>query len=237
MARRPMVALLAALAVGACAEAGDDELDVMQETPAPAAEVTGDDPDVAPAGEAPALPAGYELRLDQADASAPEYHVESADGALRVETGPAGVLYRADDVVESGDYTVSATFTQIAAPAGHREAFGLIFGGQDLQGEAQAYSYFVVRADGSYLIKRRDGSETSDVTEGWVQSDAVNAAPEGGDVTNELAVAVEGEQVRFSVNGTEVATTPASELETHGIAGVRVNHNLNVRVEDFRIEQ
>lgn len=237
MGRRPMVALLMALAVGACAEAGDDELDVMQETPAPAAEVTGEDPDIAPAGEAPALPAGYELRLDQAEASAAGYHVESADGSMRVETGPAGILYRTNDVVESGDYTVSATFTEIGAPAGHREAFGLIFGGQDLQGDAQTYSYFLVRADGSYIIKRREGGDTPNVTEGWVESDAVNAATEDGDVTNELTVAVEGEQVRFSVNGTEVATIPASELDTHGIAGVRVNHNLNVRVDDFRIEQ
>lgn len=238
MRHRSMVAILTALAVSACAgdaEDADDTAEFGAETPAPAAEVT-EDPDIAPEGEATALPSGYEVRLDQPDATADEYRVTSSDGEMQVETGPAGILYRSDDEVASGDYTVSATFTEVGAPANHREAFGLIFGGRDLQAEGRAYSYFLVRADGQYLIKRRSGEETPDVTDGWQESDAVNAAAEGGDVTNELTVEVEGDQVRFLVNGTEVETRPASELDTHGIAGVRVNHNLNVRVEDFTID-
>jgi hypothetical protein len=109
--------------------------------------------------------------------------------------------------------------------------------GAELQGEGQTYSYFLVRGDGNYLIKRRSGTETPTVTDGWVASDAVQAATEAGDVTNTLEVAVRGDQVHFSVNGTEVAALPAAELDAHGIAGVRLSHNLHVRVDDFEIER
>ena len=234
--------LMAFLAAGACADTADDS-DAMDDT-APAAGETAadpmgemsDDPDIAPEGESTGLPAGYALRLDRADGSAADYQVMAMDGGMHVQTGPAGILYDETDTVESGDYSVSASFTEIGAPPNHREAFGLFIGGSDLQGENQAYTYFLVRADGRYIIKQRAGGETSDVSDGgWVDSDAVNAAAEGGDVTNELAIEVRGDQVHFSINGTEVATVPASEIDAHGIAGVRINHNLNVQVDGFEI--
>lgn len=194
-----------------------------------------EDPDIAPAGEATGLPAGYEVRLDQADAVMADFHAMSADGGLHVQTGPAGIIYDApSNTVDSGNYTWAATFTEIGAPVNHREAYGLFIGGSDLQGPAQAYTYFLVRADGSYLIKKRMGSETSPLTEGgrggWVKSDAVHAAAEAGDVTNALEVRIEGETAHFSINGTEVTTMPVSSIDAHGIVGERINHNLNVQV-------
>ena len=41
------------------------------------------------------------------------------------------------------------------------------------------------------------------------------------------------EKVRFLVNGTEVASQSSADLDTNGIAGLRVNHNLNVNIENF----
>ena len=233
--------LLAFLAVAACADT-DDAAEMDDTTPA-AGETAGepmdamsDDPDIAPEGEATGLPTGYALRLDSEDGNAADYRVMTMDGGMHVQTGPVGILYDETDAVESGDYSVSASFTEIGAPPNHREAFGLFIGGSDLQGESQAYTYFLVRADGRYLIKQRAGGETSDVSEGgWVESDAVNAAAEGGDFTNDLAIEVRGDQVHFSINGTEVATVPAAEIDAHGIAGVRINHNLNVQVSDFEV--
>ena len=233
MSRYGIMALLGVLAIGACADTGG-EMDEAEMDGA-AGEMSAD-PDVAPAGEATGLPEGYELRLDRANANRAEFQAMSMDGGLHVQTGPAGILYSQQDAVESGDYSVSASFTEIGTPEGHREAFGLFIGGADLQGEAQRYTYFLVRADGSYLIKRREGGDTSNVTDGWVRSDAVNTPPSGGgDFTNDLAIQVSGDEVTFLVNGNAVETVPADEVDARGVAGVRINHNLEVMVNDFNV--
>jgi hypothetical protein len=39
--------------------------------------------------------------------------------------------------------------------------------------------------------------------------------------------------VHFLINGTEVTTVPAADIDTNGVAGVRVNHNLNVMVNGW----
>ncbi len=234
MHNRSLIALVLALAVGACAPADDADMDDAADV-GDEAGMMEDDPTLAPEGPATGLPAGYALRLDHDDAEAADFHVEEGDGAVMVRTGPAGVLYNPDDVPPEGDYNVSATFTEVGAPAGHREAYGLIIGGASLDGPAQRYTYFLIRGDGRYLIKKRDGAETMNVTDGWQESDAVVAAVEDGDVTNDLSISVRGDQAHFSVNGTEVATYPTSQLDVSGIAGVRVNHNLNVRVADFSV--
>jgi hypothetical protein len=233
------LSLLALLTIGACADTAErpeeaaeaeDAAETMATEESAGSEMAEAD------DQETGLPDGYAMRLDRAGSDAAEYQVAERDGGLRVQTGPAGILYREDDAVEAGDYTVSATFTEVGAPADHREAFGLFVGGSDLQGEGQRYTYFLVRADGRYLIKSRDGGGTSNVSEGgWVDSDAVNAATEAGDVTNELAIEVRGDEVHFRVNGTEVETVPASGMDVHGIAGVRINHRLNVQVDDFEL--
>lgn len=190
-----------------------------------------DDPDVAPVVEGAALPAGYAVRLDRDGADLSEFSVIDDAGTHHFQTGPAGIFY-SETGEASGDYTIRATFTEIEAPADHREGMGLIFGGADLQGPGQAYSYFLVRADGHYLIKQRDGGDTSNVTDGWIESDAVALATGTGDITNTLEVRVAGAETHFSVNGEEVAVIPTSDLRTDGVWGYRINHNLNVRVSD-----
>jgi hypothetical protein len=54
-----------------------------------------------------------------------------------------------------------ATFTQ-TKPSAHAEGYGLFFGGKSLEGKDQQYTYFLIRQDGSYLIKRRGGGERED---------------------------------------------------------------------------
>ncbi len=226
--------ILAALAFAACG-GGQQAESEAEPQPATATPEAGADPDIAPEGSSAGMPAGYAMRLDKSGANQADYQISEEQGGLRVHTGPAGILYREADAVPSGDYTVSATFTEVGAPANHREAYGLIIGGKNLQGDDQAYSYFLVRGDGKYLVKRRSGSGTSQVTQGWVSSDAVKAASGGADLTNAMVVTVAGDSVSFSINGQNVASFPASELDTHGVAGVRINHNLDVRVTDFGV--
>ena len=183
------------------------------------------------------LPAGYALLLDRQNRDPAEFVATSSDAGLQVRTGPAGIVYRPDQVVDAGDYVVRARFTEIGAPIGHREGFGLFFGGQDLEGANQRYTYFLVRGDGRYVIKQRDGASTREMSNGWQSSEAVRVATqEDGDVTNELAIAVDGARVHFSCNGEPVADMSVRDLSAQGVVGVRVNHNLRVRIQDFRVE-
>jgi hypothetical protein len=184
------------------------------------------------------LPEGFALRLDRPNRDPADFRVTNGERGLEVRTGPSGILYRPDQSVDVGDFTVSATFTELGAPMGHREGFGLVIGGQGLEGPDQRYTYFLVRADGRYVIKNRVGPWTEEITDGWVPSEAVRvAAMEDGDISNDLSVSVVGDRVRFSCNGAEVAEVPAAGLSIHGVLGVRVNHNLVVRVDRFRVDR
>ena len=138
--------------------------------------------------------------------------------------------------MDADRYTVRATFTEIDAPIGHREGFGLFIGGENLASESQHYIYFLVRGDGRYLIKQRFGRSTLELSRGWQPSDAVRLATQGaGDVTNDLMIAVEGRQLRMLCNGETLADLMIEDGDVRGVAGIRVNHNLHVRVEDFVI--
>jgi hypothetical protein len=44
-------------------------------------------------------------------------------------------------------------------------------------------------------------------------------------------------KVRFLVNGQEVYSTDAKAMQVDGDVGVRVNHNLDVRVEGFDVHR
>ena len=141
-------------------------------------------------------------------------------------------LYRENDRA-TGSYTISATIAQLSSK-GHRHGTGLIFGGKDMQGADQVYSYFLVRGDGSYIIKTRTGDGTAEVR-GWTKNTAINES-ELAHMTNEVAVRVADGNVIFMVNGTEVDRVPAADLYTDGIVGLRLNHNLEMHIDNFKIE-
>ena len=52
-----------------------------------------------------------------------------------------------------------------------------------------------------------------------------------------LAIAVGADEVRFLINGTEVARQPRSKVDTDGTVGLRVNHQLDLRVDGLSIEK
>lgn len=216
--------MLLGLTAGGC---GDD-------TPAPST--------AAEAMPSTHLPPGYALQLDRANRARTDFEVQMEGGDLVIETGPAGILYRPAEVTdtvpveEAGRYRVHGGFTQIGAPVGHREGFGLIVGGQHLGGERQRYLYFLVRGDGRYLLKQRDGEATYELSAGWQPSDAIQVTEtDGGSVTNELVLEVEGGTLRLLCNGAVVAEMSVDAGDVWGTAGVRVNHNLHVRVADFAV--
>jgi hypothetical protein len=145
-------------------------------------------------------------------------------------------MYRAQDQA-SGKYEVSTKIHLFPGGGGHEEAFGLFIGGKDLAGQGQRYSYFLIRGDGTFKIKRRSGASATDITKDWTPSAAIVKLGAEGAVANELGVVVGKDKVSFRVNGQEVYSTPATSLDTDGILGLRVNHNLSIHVESLGVKK
>lgn len=87
-----------------------------------------------------------------------------------VTTGPAGIFYDPETRAD-GDFRVESTVF-LFDPEGRNEGFGVFIGGTDLEGDGQAYTYLLIRADGSVIVKRRDGDRTSTLLE-WTKHEAV----------------------------------------------------------------
>lgn len=182
------------------------------------------------APHATGIPEGWQARLDR-PGSTDGIHFMQMEGHLHAVLGPAGIFYQTE-AAASGAYTAQGTFT-LNKPSAHPEAFGLFLGGRNLQADNQDYLYFLVRQDGKFMVKHRAGSETHTVID-WTEHAAVQRPGADGKATNTLAVQTGPGGVRFLVNGTEVGTLPRG-VNTDGVYGLRLNHNLDVVVTDFGV--
>jgi len=220
---------IAALLLAAC--------NTKDNTPAPdstqpsAAAANNADPDRN--AEGGGIPSGYTARTDRPDANISGAKYTASGDNWEVTTGPAHIIYAPRDM-GNGSYTASATVEQIEKPA-HPEAFGIFIGGRNLDQPTQAYTYFLVRSTGELAIKARDGANARDVVK-WTASPDVPKADASGKAKYELAVQVTSDAVKFSVNGKEVASVSKVGLPTDGIAGLRVNHNLHVKVSPVSVK-
>jgi hypothetical protein len=179
------------------------------------------------------LPAGWNVRLDSGATKADGVSVTPMGGGIHFKSGPAGIYYRNADT-KSGSYEVHASFNQVE-PSAHPEAYGLFVGGSNLAGATQKYTYFLVRQDGQYMISRRDGARVNAVVP-WTASPAVKKTEGSTKGTNMLSIVVAPDKTRFLVNGTEVHSQPTASVDASGIAGMRINHNLNVHVDGFGVK-
>jgi hypothetical protein len=164
----------------------------------------------------------------------------SMGSGIHVTAGPAAVYWNPSNA-PSGNYKVSATFNQTKAST-HPEGYGLIVAGRDLETPNQSYAYFLVRQDGKFIINHRANDSTVHKIVDWTANPAVKAIDESGKASNTLAIDVDSAQVHFLVNGTEVHTLSRSVLDsgpahsgTAGVAGIRVNHNLDVHIDGFAV--
>lgn len=177
------------------------------------------------------LPAGWSARTDNGGPLTNLKYEVMAPG-WHLTTGPAAILYREADRADGAVHAVAKL--HVFPSSGHHEGFGLILGGQNLAADNVSYTYFLIRGDGKYLIKRRSGATVSTVVD-WTDSDAIVKARADSSVANELSFAVGADSVTFMVNGKTVSTLPASQVDTKGIIGLRANHNLNLHVESLGV--
>ena len=185
------------------------------------------------------LPAGWNVRFDQASATLNQVDVRQAGSALAFRSGPAGIFWNTRDVA-TGLYTVSAIFDQKKSM--EHEAYGVFIGGQNLSDPTQNYLYFAIKPQaGTYLINHRNGNAAPRAIVPLTPSPAINKdAPGTGAATNAIAIRVSRDSLHFYINGKEVRTFAKSAIagaSSEGLAGLRINHNLDIEVRDFGIKR
>ena len=164
----------------------------------------------------------------------PQVKVVTAGKGFRVTGGPATVLWNPANTV-TGNYTVRATF-HLMEPSNHLNYYGIVFGGSALEGAAQAYTYFMVAQDGTFLLKGRSGENTPTLQKNTKHA-SIKTPDAKGQSVNTLEVRVAGDTISYVVNDMVVHTTPKSAVKTDGIVGVRINHVLDVTVESFEVKK
>lgn len=163
---------------------------------------------------------------------------------LQVTTGPA-VTYWNPANTASGDYTVSATFTEsnYMGLNDHPHPYGIVIAGNNMGTDQQSYLYCSAYGNGTFIV-RGFGPEPFQLGgRRPTANDAVHkAAGKGSSVTQEIAVSVTGDRVECSINGTVVAGYDKAELvaegkltSTDGVYGIRFAHNTDAVVSDFGV--
>jgi len=176
--------------------------------------------------------AGWKQRIDAStEASDPDpagqVKFTAIPGGFQTANPQAAVFYHPSNTA-TGTYTLKGTFSQNARSS-HQNFIGFVFGGKDLSGPTESYTYFLVAPQGgAYLVKQRTGAAntaTKDVV-ARATSPAVVQLDASGKATNTLEVRVLADKIDYVVNGTVVASTPKTGINTDGIWGMRVNHAL-----------
>ena len=186
-------------------------------------------------------PAGWKIRVDHStSASDPDGSGSIKfvkEGAGFHCTNPQAAVYWNPANTASGSYTIKGTFT-LMKPSGHNNYYGLVFGGSGLEGADQSYLYFVVAQNGTWLIKSRNGEASPTISQ-KTPNDAVKKPDDTGKSTNVLEVRVGADKVDFVVNGTVVHSEPKTGAlaKTDGIYGIRINHLLEVQVDNFGVSK
>ena len=183
-------------------------------------------------------PAGWKVRADRSTSAT------DPDGAGTIKftaagkgfhaVNPQAAVYWNPANTAKGAYTLKGTFT-LNQPSGHTNYYGLVFGGSGLEGASQAYTYFLVAQDGTFLVKKRMGDAKTDDVVAKTPNAAIKKPDASGKSTNVLEVRVGADKVDYVVNGTVVGSSPKTGLATDGVWGIRVNHLLNVNVDDVGV--
>ena len=191
--------------------------------------------------------AGWKGKVDAAEAAKGATINDSKfaqQGAeIRINNGPAAIYWKPSETA-SGSYTVSATFTEpkYMSSNDHPHPYGIFIGGNKLDTENATFVYCTPYGNGTFIV-RGMGPAPFRVSPGRsVPNDAVKKAETGGSVTQEVAWVVTPEKADCKINGVVVASIPKAELvgagklkSLDGIAGLRIAHNVDVNVTNWKI--
>ena len=174
------------------------------------------------------FPAGWNVRPDRGSPVGISF--TQAGEVFHSKMGSAGTFYRAD-WTKSGNYTYSARLTQATRPP-HGVSYGIMIGGTNM-GTAPVYTYFLVRNRGDFYIANWEAGGPATV-QNWTPHNAIAKEGADGKQVNTLGVQVQGDNVIFTVNGTEVARQPKSKVHADGQIGFRIGHNIDVDIDQVK---
>jgi hypothetical protein len=178
-------------------------------------------------------PAGWSVRPDKATDKPESVNFVTMGPGMHVTSGMTPAIYWNPANTASGAYTISVTLGARSIPL--HDAVGVIWGGADLGGDRQSYDYMLIFGDGSFAVKHRSGAAVHDVI-AKTKNAAIKAADmDGGAATNNVAVKVAADSVRFLVNDVQVGAVDAKNpmMPNAGIYGVRVNHGISVHIANL----
>jgi hypothetical protein len=166
------------------------------------------------------------------------------DRGMHVTTGPA-VTYWNPKNMAKGDYTVSATFSEpkYMNLNDHPHPYGIVIGGNDLGTDQQSLMYCAAYGNGTFIVRGFGPAAFQLGGRKPIANDAVHkAAGVGQPVSQDIAMAVKGDKVSCSINGTVVATYDKSDVvaagklkSTDGVYGIRFAHNTDAIVTNFKM--
>jgi hypothetical protein len=191
--------------------------------------------------------AGWQGRVDASEATKggkiEDSKVVLQGTEIQINNGPAAIYWNPANK-GTGSYTVSATFTEpkYMSSNDHPHPYGVFIGGSNLDNDKTKALYCAAYGRGTFIV-REFAPAVVNVNGRGAPSDAVHkAAGRGESVEQTVAMSVKGDTVTCSINGTVVATYPKSEVtgagkiaSTDGIVGLRVAHNVDVNVKDFKV--
>lgn len=163
--------------------------------------------------------------------------------ALHVTTGPAVTFWNPANKA-TGDYTVSATFTEAKYMNlnSHPHPYGIMIAGNDLGTAQQSYLYCAAYGNGSFIVRGFGPAPFKVNGNGEANAAVHKAAGPGQTVTQEIALSVKGDRVECAINGTVVAGYNNSDLvtagklkSTDGIYGIRFSHNTDATVSGLTL--
>jgi hypothetical protein len=186
---------------------------------------------------------GWTAKADN-NANVNDAKLTKEGNALHVVTGPA-ITYWNPAQKASGDYTVSATFTEpkYMNLNSHPHPYGIMIGGNDLGTATESYLYCAAYGNGTFIVRGMGPAPFQMNGRGGGPNDAIHkAAGPGEPVTQQIALSVKGDKVSCSINGTVVGTYPKADLvtagklkSTDGVYGIRFAHNTDATVTDLKI--
>jgi hypothetical protein len=157
-----------------------------------------------------------------------------------VTTGPATSYWNPANKA-SGDYVVKAKFTEpkFMGLNDHPHPYGVFIGGNDMGTDQQSLLYCEAYGNGNFILR---GFGPAPFQVGRMAPNAAvhKAGGAGEEVSQEIALAVKGDKVECSVNGTVVASVAKADVvtagklkSTDGVYGIRFAHNTEGIVSGF----
>lgn len=187
------------------------------------------------------FPTGWSARPERLDGNPTltsiKFVSSGEDYHLLLGNQTSTLLYRQTDQV-NGPFRFLAKFTKAEVPFEYPEGYGLFYGGKELDSANPRYVYFLVRSNGQYLLKRRNGDEVTAVKP-WTEHAAIKQTDANGQSTNLLAIEAKwnSPKVVFMVNGQAVDSMDVAADDMNGIVGSRGNWDLDLYISGYVVQR